>query len=69
MRKEGTEMWGKKRRRKKFTVGLQQMEVDFSTVDEACEKVERLHEVLKEASALSKELASMEITASVKTDW
>lgn len=62
-------MWGKRRKWRKFTVGLQQMEVDFSAVDEACEKVERLHEVLKEASALSKELASMEITASVKTDW
>jgi len=39
--------------------------VDKSDVDLAIGKVERLNELLKEASSLAGELASMEITLSV----
>jgi len=40
---------------------LQTNAFDYSLVDEALEKVNRLHELLKEANSLADELASKEV--------
>lgn len=42
--------------------------IDTSEIDSATEKVERLNELLREARALENELASREITLTVKVE-
>lgn len=40
--------------------------IDTAEVDEAIQKLQRLHELLKEANSLIKELASTELNLNVK---
>ena len=42
------------------------VKVDAEEVDEAMQKLQRLHELLKEANSLAKELASTELNLNVK---
>lgn len=40
--------------------------IDTEEIDEAIQKLQRLHELLKEANSLAKELASTELNLDIK---